>query len=70
MASHCEKIDPMPSKHRYRAITPRPPDDLRERFQQAAADLGTNMNALLITFMRWCVHETDDPPPRAPRDRS
>jgi hypothetical protein len=43
----------MPSKHRYRAITPRPPEDVREAAQDAAERQGTNLNAVVVAFLRW-----------------
>lgn len=57
----------MPSVHRYKAITPRPPDELRERAQQAVAEVGSNLNAHIIGFLRWLVGDTDDLPDRPPR---
>lgn len=57
----------MPSKHRYRAITPRPPDELRDRAQAAVAEVGSTINAHVIAFLRWLVHDTDELPERPPR---
>jgi predicted HicB family RNase H-like nuclease len=64
MASHREKIFDMPSKHLHRAITPRPPDDVREAAQSAAARQGTNLNAVIIAFLRWYGGLTDKQPER------
>jgi hypothetical protein len=57
----------MPSKHRYRAMTPRPPDDLRERFVAAVARAGSDANAVLIAFMRWFAGDADELPERPAR---
>ena len=45
----------MPSKHRYRPITPRPPDDVRERAQAAAATMGTTINAIVVAFLERVI---------------
>jgi hypothetical protein len=62
----------MPSQHRYRAITPRPPDELRERAQAAVAEVGSDLNAHVIAFLRWLVGDTDElparPDPHRPQD--
>ena len=57
----------MPSKHRYRAMTPRPPDEVREGFVAAVAKVGSDANAVLIAFMRWFAGETDEIPERPSR---
>ena len=54
----------MPSQHKYRAITPRPPDELRERAQRAVAEVGSDLNAHIIAFLRWLVGDTDELPER------
>ncbi|MFC9999651.1 hypothetical protein [Nocardia sp. NPDC127526] len=54
----------MPSKHLNRARVYRPDDVLYERAQAAASDVGSNMNAHIIEFLRWLVGDTDDLPAR------
>jgi hypothetical protein len=54
----------MPSQHRYKAITPRPPDELRERAAAAVAEVGSNLNAHIVGFLRWLVGDTDELPER------
>jgi hypothetical protein len=54
----------MPSKHRYRAITTRPPDELRDRVQAAVTETGTDLNALVIALLRFWIGDTDTAPPR------
>ena len=66
MASHYAKIAAM-GKHRYRAITPRPPEELRERVQAAVAENGTDVNALVIALLRFWIGDTDEPPKRPAR---
>lgn len=64
MASHREKIFDMPSVHAHRAITPRPPDDVREAAQDAARRQGTNLNAVVVAFLNWYGGLTDRHPER------
>jgi hypothetical protein len=54
----------MPSVHAHRAITPRPPDDVREAAQDAAARQETNLNAVVVAFLRWYGGLTDRHPER------
>jgi hypothetical protein len=54
----------MPSKHAHRAITPRPPDDVREAAKDAARKQGTTLNAAVIAFLRWYGGLTDKLPAR------
>ena len=54
----------MPNQHRYRAITPRPPDDLRAKVQDGVTVMGTSINAIVIAFLRWYARETDELPER------
>jgi hypothetical protein len=68
VASHYAKIRDMPSKHRYRAMTPRPPDEVREAFMAAVTKAGSDANAVLVAFMRWFAGETDELPARPPKD--
>lgn len=55
---------PMPNVHRHPAITPRPPAELRERAKKAVAEVGSDLNAHVIAFLRWLVHDEPEPPPR------
>lgn len=54
----------MPSQHRYKAITPRPPDDVRAAATDAAARQGTTLNAVVVAFLRWYGGLTDRLPER------
>ncbi len=54
----------MPSKHRYPAITPRPEPELKRRAQEAVAEVGSDLNAHVIAFLRWLVGDTDELPER------
>jgi hypothetical protein len=57
----------MPSKHKHRAITPRPPDDVRQAAQDAAARQGTTVNDAVVAFLRWFGGLSDKLPDRPPR---
>lgn len=57
----------MPSVHKFRAITPRPPDDVREAAQDASRRKGTSLNQEIIGFLRWFGGLTDKLPERPPR---
>jgi hypothetical protein len=54
-------------RHRNRAITPRPPEELRERVQAAVTEAGTDVNALVIGLLRFWIGDTDEPPKRPVR---
>ncbi|WP_186818752.1 hypothetical protein [Nocardia ninae] len=54
----------MPSQHRFPVMTVRPDPDLHERAKVAVADVGSNLNAHVVAFLRWLVHDTDQLPPR------
>lgn len=54
----------MPSQHRYPVMTIRADPELHERAKAAVAQLDSNLNAHVIAFMRWLVHETDELPVR------
>jgi len=56
----------MPSQHKYRAITPRPPDDVREAAVNAAAAQETTLNAVVVDLLRWYGGLTDKLPERPP----
>lgn len=59
----------MPNKHRYTAITPRLPTELKQRAQEAVVEMGTDLNALVTIFLRWYVGDISDLPERPmPRD--
>jgi hypothetical protein len=64
MASHREKLIDMPSVHRNPAITPRPPVELKKRADVAVAQVGSNLNAHIVGFLEWLVHDRDEPPKR------
>ncbi len=64
MASPNEKLTDMPNVHRHPAITPRPPAELRERAKIAVAEVNSDLNAHVIAFLRWLVHDQDEPPAR------
>ncbi len=57
----------MPSQHENRAITPRPPEDLRARSYIAVAQIGMTLNAWILASLRYLVGESDDMPPRPDR---
>lgn len=57
----------MPNQHRYPAITPRPDPELKQRAQQAVAEMGTNLNAYVIACLRYLVGDTDEVPQRPER---
>ncbi|MGA4786744.1 hypothetical protein [Nocardia sp. AB354] len=58
----------MPSQHRNPVMTVRPDRDLHLRAKAAVAEVDSNLNAHVIAFLRWLVHETDDLPQRPPAD--
>lgn len=60
--------DYMPSQHRFPAITPRPDPELKRRAQIAVAQVDSDLNAHVIAFLRWLVHDTDELPAR-PKER-
>jgi hypothetical protein len=64
MASHREKLIDMPSVHRNPAITPRPDPALKKRADQAVAQVGSNLNAHIVGFLEWLVHDRAEPPTR------
>jgi hypothetical protein len=62
---------PSPSKHGKhvnRALTPRPPEDVREGAVSAARRMGTPLNAVIVAFLRWYGGLTDELPERPERD--
>ncbi|MFI2230927.1 hypothetical protein [Nocardia testacea] len=60
----------MPSKHLNPARVYRPDVELYERAQAAVAEVGSNMNAHVIEFLRWVAGDTDELPARpAPTKR-
>jgi hypothetical protein len=54
----------MPSQHRNPAAVYRPDPDLYERAQAAVTEVGSDMNAHVIGFLRWLVGDTNDLPVR------
>ncbi|GII02757.1 hypothetical protein Pta02_47650 [Planobispora takensis] len=60
----------MPNKHRYAAAVYRPDPELHRRAKEAAAVVGSNMNAHIIGFLHWLVGDTDEIPPRPAPMRS
>lgn len=54
----------MPSKHRNPAAVYRPDPELHERAKAAVADVGSDMNAHIVGFLRWLVGDTNDLPAR------
>lgn len=57
----------MPSQHKHRAITPRPPQDVREAATDAAARQGVTLNGVVVEFLRWFGGLTDKLPERPER---
>jgi hypothetical protein len=64
MASHREKLISVPNVHRNPAITPRPPVELKKRADEAVKLVDSNLNAHIIGFLEWLVHDRTDPPAR------
>ncbi len=64
MASHREKLIDMPSVHRHPAITPRPPAELKKRADQAVKQVDSTLNAHIVAFLEWLVHDRAEPPAR------
>ena len=64
MASPREKLTDMPNVHKNPAITPRPTAELRDRAKRAVAEVGSDLNAHVIGFLEWLVHDRKDPPAR------
>jgi hypothetical protein len=54
----------MPSQHKHRAAVYRPDPDLYQRAQDAVAEVGSDMNAHVLAFLRWLVRDTDELPRR------
>lgn len=54
----------MPSKHRNPAAVYRPDPELHQRAKAAVADVGSDMNAHIVDFLRWLVGDTNDLPAR------
>lgn len=54
----------MPSVHKHPAKTFRPPPDLYDKAKSSVAEVGSDMNAHLVAFLRWLTGETDELPPR------
>ncbi|WP_327679531.1 hypothetical protein [Kitasatospora sp. NBC_00458] len=54
----------MPSVHKFPAKTFRPEPELYDKAKAAVAEVGSDMNAHLVSFLRWLTHETDQLPAR------
>jgi hypothetical protein len=57
----------MPSVHKNPAKAFRPDPDLYERAKDAVAEVGSDMNAHLVAFLRWLTGETNELPARPER---
>ncbi|MGY4103909.1 hypothetical protein ACW2Q0_30780 [Nocardia sp. R16R-3T] len=64
LASHRDMLGFMPSKHQHPARVYRPDPDLYRRAQDAVQQVGSNMNAHVIEFLRWLAGDTDAFPSR------
>jgi hypothetical protein len=54
----------MPNQHRHPAAVYRPDPELHARAKAAVAEVGSDMNAHVVAFLRWLVGDTDELPPR------
>jgi len=54
----------VPSQHKHPAAVYRPDPELHRRARIAAEELGLDMNAAIIAFLRWLVRDTDKLPLR------
>lgn len=54
----------MPSQHRFPVVTVRTDPELHERAKAAVAEIDSNLNAHVVAFLQWLVHDTDDLPQR------
>ncbi|GGL44318.1 hypothetical protein GCM10011588_68810 [Nocardia jinanensis] len=54
----------MPSQHRFPVMTVRADPELHERSKAAVAAIDSNLNAHVVAFLRWLVHDTDEFPTR------
>lgn len=54
----------MPSQHRFPVMTVRVDPELHERAKTAVAQADSNLNAHVIAFLHWLVHDTDELPTR------
>ncbi|NJP42292.1 hypothetical protein [Actinacidiphila epipremni] len=57
----------MPSVHKHPAKTFRPEPELYARAQAAVSEVGSDMQAHIVGFLRWLTHETDSLPSRPPK---
>ena len=57
----------MASQHRNRALTPRPPEEVRAAATTAAARQGTKLSIVIVDFLRWYGGLTDEHPERPER---
>ncbi|MFQ6397667.1 hypothetical protein ACLMAJ_30015 [Nocardia sp. KC 131] len=49
-------------------MTVRPDPDLHERAKAVVAQVDSNLNAYVVAFLRWLVHDMDDLPQRPTAD--
>ncbi|MFI2334148.1 hypothetical protein ACH474_12200 [Nocardia rhamnosiphila] len=54
----------MPSQHRFPVVTVRVDPALHERAKVAVSEVDSNLNAHVVAFLRWLVHDTDELPAR------
>lgn len=58
----------MPSQsHTKKTVTIRPGDELRDKVKVALKGIDSNVNAHVVKFFEWLVHETDELPERPPK---
>lgn len=54
----------MPNQHRYPAVVFRPPPELHARAKDTVRQAGSDLNAHLVSYLRWLVGDTDQLPAR------
>lgn len=57
----------MPNQHKHPAKAFRPDPALYGKAKVAVVEVGSDMNAHLIGFLRWLTHETEELPARPPK---
>lgn len=59
----------MPSQsHSNKTVTIRPDRELHQKVKAALAGIDSNVNAHVVKFFEWLVHETDELPERPPAE--